>query len=867
MIRFMTDLIVCWNTDACDRNVALTKLMIMPSLLLQKSAEKASAQVCKEHLLRRLDLWENDKIDDLMQEGRAIQERLKKAKSKYADDSYVTKTFSFYMMNGRVKAAINLLAKAGKGGGVLPINTETLKLLHEKHPDASELNDDQMLEGPINFVHPVIFDEITPELVKRSAANTTGACGPSGLDADDWRRIIGSNIYGQTGSDLRKAIADFTKKLCHKRLKDDELKSVGPIQACRLIPLDKCPGLRPIGIGEVLRRIMGKCVMSVLSKDVIEAAGNLQLCAGQKSGCEVAVHAMTDFFRDDDGCEGVLQIDATNAFNSLNRAVMLHNIKIICPQIAVYVENCYGKPARLFVLGGAEILSSEGTTQGDPIAMAIYALGILPLMWTVRNACLEVNGQGTLIHVAYADDLTGCGSLILLRLWFDQLIAHGKSIGYYVNAGKTWLIVPEKHLAAAQRIFADVKIKITTEGKRHLGATVGSETYKATYVEEKVADWINELRVLCRIARCDPHSALAAFTHGLRSRYTYLMRTVPGISDFMSPLEEVIRNEFLPILMEGHKCNDPERLLLSLPPKLGGMGIINPQRACSYEYANSRKVTEHAVNLVKQQCEQISEEQAERAKDATREIKKEKSNRQQEDLQKVKEKIADESQLRSLELSMEPGAYNWLTALPIEDQGFHLDKRSFWDAIRVRYNLPLSRLPERCACGNSFTIQHALSCHKGGFIQRRHNEVRDITAALLSEACKDVETEPSLEPLTGELLKASANTQDEARVDIAARDFWCYGQRAYFDVRIFNPHARCYSKYPLQKCYSNEMEKKRTYNQRILQTENGSFTPLVFSATGGMSRECHNSYRKLAMLLSQKKNSDLSKTTTLSDKT
>ena len=76
----------------------------------------------------------------------------------------------------------------------------------------------------------------------------------------------------------------------------------------------------------------------------------------------------------------VLLIDAENAFNSLNRKVMLHNLKFICPIIATSIINCYATPSRLFIVCVGEILSSEWTTQGDPTAMRAYALGILPLI-------------------------------------------------------------------------------------------------------------------------------------------------------------------------------------------------------------------------------------------------------------------------------------------------------------------------------------------------------------------------------------------------------------------------------------------------------------------------------------------------------
>jgi len=87
--------------------------------------------------------------------------------------------------------------------------------------------------------------------------------------------------------------------------------------ACRLIPLDKNPGLRQIGVGEVLRRIIGKAVMVVPRNHVKKSVGSLQVCAGQEAGCEAAIHAMKDIFEQED-TEAVLLIDAANAFNAIN---------------------------------------------------------------------------------------------------------------------------------------------------------------------------------------------------------------------------------------------------------------------------------------------------------------------------------------------------------------------------------------------------------------------------------------------------------------------------------------------------------------------------------------------------------------------
>ena len=162
------------------------------------------------------------------------------------------------------------------------------------------------------------------------------------------------------------------------------------------------------------------------------------------------------------------------------------------------------------------------------------------------------------------------------------------------------------------------------------------------------------------------------------------------------------------------------------------------------------------------------------------------------------------------EISQEKGVSNWLIALPIEEKGFHLCKKEFWDAINVRYGWPLTRLPSKCACGSNFNLEHALSCKKGGFVIQRHNEVRDLTASLLDVVCSDVAVEPQLEELTGETLTSgrSANRSSEARLDISARGVWCRNQRAFFDVRIFNPNAPRYLNQKLSKTYvTHEKEK------------------------------------------------------------
>ena len=154
------------------------------------------------------------------------------------------------------------------------------------------------------------------------------------------------------------------------------------------------------------------------------------------------------------------------------------------------------------------------------------------------------------------------------------------------------------------------------------------------------------------------------------------------------------------------------------------------------------------------------------------------------------------------------------------------------------------------------SVEHALSCPFGGFPSIRHNELRDITAALLSEFCHNVSVEPNLQPLSGEQFHyRSANVEDGARLDVSAESFWGRDRRlAYFDVKVFNPFASSYASSPLAQCYRRaELDRKRKYDERIREVENGTFSPLIFSSSGGMGPSATVVFKRIATLLSEKR--------------
>ena len=182
--------------------------------------------------------------------------------------------------------------------------------------------------------------------------------------------------------------------------------------------------------------------------------------------------------------EVLLLIDAENAINLINRKDMLHNLKFICPVIPTYISNCYMCPARLFVIGGKELLSKESTTQGGPKSMGAYALGILPLL-QFQLDLISVNklyAKG----VGFADKFTVAGKLSSIKDCWSQLTSIDPKYGYFPKASKSYLVVKQDQLPNATPLFNNSNVNITVEEKRHLGTIVGSETYKCEYVDDLV---------------------------------------------------------------------------------------------------------------------------------------------------------------------------------------------------------------------------------------------------------------------------------------------------------------------------------------------------------------------------------------------
>ena len=223
--------------------------------------------------------------------------------------------------------------------------------------------------------------------------------------------------------------------------------------------------------------------------------------------------------------------------------------------------------------------------------MPIYALGSLPL--------LNITTTDHTKYSDYADDISCVGKLRNILTWWNKLNTFGAKMGYFPKANRSWLIVKPEKYETAKGIFKDTNLNITNKGKKHLGAGVGTEEFRKEYAIMSVNEWVAELKLLTKIAKFYSQAIYCTFTSGFRQKFNYVIRTITNISHLLQPIENVIREEFITSLFEGRTYNDEDCQILSLPVKLGGMGITNITSISNIEYQNSKKITKNLVDKIK----------------------------------------------------------------------------------------------------------------------------------------------------------------------------------------------------------------------------------------------------------------------------
>ena len=260
--------------DSGGRNVkAIYSFHVLPTLMLQKPTHNCSYQEASRHLRRRWELWTSGDLTSLMEEGKSMQKqsKLRVKNLRLCGEEDVARRFGNCMSSGRVRQAVRMLSETidGTQSGVLHMEeisaradgsaATVRKILIEKHPEGQPAPKSILLSGEVLQESAIRFEAITAPLVQRIARQCQGYAGPSGLNAESWRRICSS--YKGASTSMCQALANFARLLATESLKPESLV---PFLSCRLIALDKRPGVRPIGVCKVARRIVSKAILKIV---------------------------------------------------------------------------------------------------------------------------------------------------------------------------------------------------------------------------------------------------------------------------------------------------------------------------------------------------------------------------------------------------------------------------------------------------------------------------------------------------------------------------------------------------------------------------------------------------------------------------
>ena len=520
-------------------------------------------------------------------------------------------TEDFFKINGKRAAALARTGDFSKAvrtldsdHGVAPINAATLTLLRALHPEEPGFKgtqwDDTYADGLKSVRVSTPFGISTADVCKAAAAiSFKSAGGPSGLRISHLRDAI------LTDPDIAKRLADLFERLSSGTNQCDELGAV--LGDCRLIALSKPDGgLRPIAIGETLRRLIGKIIIGKVASDARQDLEPIQVGVGTPNGGVAVYHSANAFLELNP--EGVLiNIDLKNAFNTMSRVAMFEGLRQ-SPKLSNLIPLL-----RLFYLRkgnlilhdatgqGFIIKSNTGSQQGDNFGSTIWAEG-----W---QDALEDFKRRTDFAVSYIDDGTfglknAADAASFLRFVATTAAEHGTSLNYSKCTCLSGTALPQEliglgvrcidaSLPAAQRGVSLGEDDTATRGISLQGLPIGTPEYRTSWLEGRLEQYEETLRRLhTYVPHHDRLAAAQLLSLCIVPRISHIIRALPPstTSSFVKRFDDACIRCFTAIAAPDHRQNglpDLASSIISLKQRDGGFGIGGEHRTCAAAYIAS----------------------------------------------------------------------------------------------------------------------------------------------------------------------------------------------------------------------------------------------------------------------------------------
>ena len=518
--------------------------------------------------------------------------------------------------------------------------------------------------------------------------------------------------------------------------------------------------MRPIAVGETLRRLVAKCLCSHVKSEAREWLSPLQVGVAVPLGAEAAVHSSRHWVHAhrNNPDKVFLKLDFVNAFNTVDRATVLREVRLRLPAVAPWAEWCYSHHTKLLFQGEA-LTSEAGVQQGDPLGPLLFALALQPSLCAAGRSQLD-------LCFAYLDDVCLAGDYTAVSAALGRLVNAARQVGLHLNVGKcelTTLGGPNTNLDSS--LFPP-GLRINHSGEFVLlGSALGSPSFCHQHTKQRAMQTEPLLQALGQLP--DSQTALMLLRHCASwSKLVYSSRVTPPPFH-----QDALKSYDLAVLQCLESCctgalTPGACLQATLSTKSGGLGLRSIFRHSGAAYTASVLATSLICSLLlptyNPSMDAIIANLNESLLAADHVALPPPHSLRQRDWSRAVDR-STAAQLASafsgpgheafrahLQLLQEPGAGAWLQALPSAALGLHVDSVLFRVMVRLRLRLPLHSedVPCRFCDGVCDTYgDHSRACPCGGDRTKRHNRLRTIVATWASAAGLHPELEkPGLLP-------------------------------------------------------------------------------------------------------------------------
>ena len=483
---------------------------------------------------------------------------------------------------GNIKAAVRI---ASSDKSVVPPSDKSVKILEKKHPPPAldrqsfpQCHQYEPLQVTSSAVHSAI----------QSFPNGS-AGGPSGVRPQHIKDALSSHSI-DAGNTFLDTLTDFVNLILAGKAPDFIRPVFAAANLTTLAKKGKVDDLRPIAVGEVWRRIAGKCAGQYETARFKEFFSPFQLGSGAKNGVEVAVHAARSFFELASDDDVFLKLDFSNAFNTMRRDSIAFAFEEFCPELLPFFNMCYERESFL-VYGDHTLLSREGFQQGDPIASFGFCLGV--------HRCLTAISSK--FKVGYMDDISAGDKWQIVLRDFAKFIDSAKGLRLNLNNTKCEITVFTQDQQKSDMILREFRrvcpgiSSVSTEDAELLGSPLGHTALQHALEEKR-----EKIENLCKNLPLLPsHVAFFLLRHCFAiPKLMYLFRTAPTFV-FMNSVEIItsyIRGAVQTV--SNILITNREWDQLTLPIKLGGLGLQSPSDLTLAAYISSTLATSEDVSKV-----------------------------------------------------------------------------------------------------------------------------------------------------------------------------------------------------------------------------------------------------------------------------